>query len=306
MAKLLISLGLALLLSGCTGARLVRTIVHKSPVNVAAFTSAGDAIATGGRTGKVALFTVRDGVLQTDLGAHAGPVISIDASILGDVATVSADEARLWSTRTGSFQSVRGDGVIVRAVAFSSRGDLAAIGTNHGVSIHVVATGARVRVLPGWSEWVYSLAFSPRGDVVAGGCGDGVIRIWSIRDGTLLHKLTGAEAAIYGVDVSPSGELVAGASLDGTVRLWKIAGNPVRVLREHADGALCVAFDADGERLVSGGRDGLAKVWHVRDGTLLKTLKHGGEVMSVSASRRGDLWATAGGDGIVRLWAAKD
>jgi WD40 repeat protein len=61
--------------------------------------------------------------------------------------------------------------------------------------------------------------------------------------------------------VSPDGSRAATASADKTVRLWDLSSGESRLLGEHEDEAVSVAFSPDGKRVLSGSRDGTARLW---------------------------------------------
>ena len=74
---------------------------------------------------------------------------------------------------------------------------------------------------------------------VISGSGDGVIRMWRLKDGSLERELTGHENHVSSLAVSAPGSqdgeqyLVSGG-WDETVRVWRLSdGQSIRILRGH-------------------------------------------------------------------------
>jgi WD40 repeat protein len=54
---------------------------------------------------------------------------------------------------------------------------------------------------------------------------------------------------------------------------WRLAHAPLRTLRGHTKGVICLAYSPDGTRLAAGGGDQTVRVWDVVTGRLLHTLE---------------------------------
>jgi WD40 repeat protein len=80
----------------------------------------------------------------------------------------------------------------------------------------------------GHTKQVNAVAFSPDGNLLASGSNDQTARLWRVRDGKQLDRLTGQTDAVNGVAFSPDGSLLASGSGgywiagDSTVRLWRL------------------------------------------------------------------------------------
>ena len=131
----------------------------------------------------------------------------------------------------------------------------------------------------------------------------GLVRIWDLKRGRVVHVLRGHHGPVYAADLSRDGRFVVTGGDDGTVRIWNASsGKQIRVLHERGP-VHAAAFSPDGSRVVSGGVDRLARIWRTSDGRLLRSLRGNTKWIEDAAfSRDGHEVATAGGDGATRVW----
>jgi len=149
-------------------------------------------------------------------------------------------------------------------------------------------------------------AFSPDGRRLAGGGGDGTVRLWDATTGQELHALRGHNGSVTDVAYSPDGRQIASASLDHTVKLWDAAtGQVVHALRGHSQLVTGVSFSLDGRRLASGSADHTVRIWDATTGQELRALHgHTAVVWGVAYSPDGHTLASASADRTVRIWDA--
>lgn len=80
------------------------------------------------------------------------------------------------------------------------------------------------------SAQMRSISFATDSTLIAGGCEDGVLRIWDSSSKELNAGVTGHfEKAIDSVGFSRDGKMVATASEDSSVRVWSV-GDKVPLL----------------------------------------------------------------------------
>jgi sugar lactone lactonase YvrE len=207
----------------------------------------------------------------------------------------------------------------VQSVAFSPAGDLLASGSKDGTArIWRIDDGRkfdrtllqRLKIPTGGREAGYShdVDFSPDGETLAFGLPDGTVRLWRVKDGTLLHTLRGHTSKVCSLAFSPEEAILASGSWDGAIRLWRATdGTTLRALNEHKDAVLALDFSPDGSLLASGSFDGMVNVWRISDGTLLQTLGGpGSAIEGLTFSPDGAMLASGVRDGTVQLWKVGD
>ena len=154
----------------------------------------------------------------------------------------------------------------VNAVAFSHDGNCMALACDGRQALVVDLSGRqRLRVRPGvFFTLVLDIAFAPDGGAIATAGDDGTGRVWDVRTGDELLKVTHANH-VYGVAFSPDGRLLATASGDGTGRVWD-AGTGDELLKvTHADTVRSVEFSPDGRLLATAGWDRTVQLWQLME-----------------------------------------
>ena len=81
--------------------------------------------------------------------------------------------------------------------------------------------GRCVQRLAKHNDAVYSVAFSPDGALLASGDTNGLVYVWSARDGRLVRRYEGG-GDIYDVEWSPGGDRIAVCSSDHTIAVMDL------------------------------------------------------------------------------------
>jgi len=98
------------------------------------------------------------------------------------------------------------------------------------------------------------------------------IRIWDLKDGSLINQLSVHDDGVLSLDLSADGKTLASGSRDGIVCLWDVDSGECRgQLEGHSFSIYGVDFDAKGDRLLSVSWDHTMRVWDV--GSMKETLK---------------------------------
>ncbi|KIK42306.1 hypothetical protein CY34DRAFT_805050 [Suillus luteus UH-Slu-Lm8-n1] len=153
------------------------------------------------------------------------------------------------------------------------------------------------------------MAVSPDGLMVAGACGDGRVRLWDIKEGSLVGQpWEGNHDGAMCLDWSPNGAEVAGGSQDGTIRRWNTStGRQIAPLIKKSDEWIwTIKYSPQGDKFASGGDDETIRVWS-KDGKLLIEIKgHEYWVRSLCWSKEGEYIFSASFDQTIRKWQSND
>jgi WD40 repeat protein len=165
-------------------------------------------------------------------------------------------------------------------------------------------------VLEGHRQPVLDVAFSPDGRSLLTASGDGTARLWDVRTGAEVARITEDSGLVARALFSPDGRLVLAVSDDGLPTLWDVRNQSERaVLRGHQDGVVQGAFSADGRRAITASLDGTARVWDTASGSQVAVLAGSdGALADAALSPDGHRAVTAPGDCmdrercVARLW----
>jgi hypothetical protein len=158
------------------------------------------------------------------------------------------------------------------ALAVSSDSKFIATGGKVGaINIREAKTGKDVVSLA-VGKTIYALAYSPNGEILAAGCDDGRVHLFTVGRNTLTESNTlKCRGNVLSVAFSPSGNLLAaGVEGSGNIHLFDIGkAKLLTTLWEPANLISSLAFAPDEKTLASAGAN--FTVWDVRPEVLAKT-----------------------------------
>ncbi|TIC35312.1 WD40 repeat-like protein [Wallemia mellicola] len=327
---------------------LVHNLVHESVVCCVRFSADGRFLATGcNKTAQI--YDTKTGAKTCVLADDNVPIkgdlyirsvcFSPDAKYL---ATGAEDkQIRVWDIAKRKIKSLfTGHKQEIYSLDFSSDGKFIASGSGDKTArlwdvetntcLHTFNIEDIIMCDTGpIDSGVTSVAISPDGRMVAAGSLDTKVRVWDVKTGQQLERLTGHKDSVYSVAFAPDGQSLVSGSLDRTLKIWDLSGtikainggNPPQVQNEingektgyavcintlvgHKDYVLSVAVSPDGQWIVSGSKDRGVQFWDPNTAqTQLMLQGHKNSVISIDLSPRGLFLATGSGDYHARIWS---
>jgi WD40 repeat protein/type II secretory pathway predicted ATPase ExeA len=331
----------AILWDSATGELLRQFNASPGAVTVA-FSPDGRKLICGLTDGRILEWNVETGEKQQEIQAHTGEVWYLsflrdnDTIISGAYQVEGETDLVVRSLSTGeTLATLPNRAASLSAFALSADGNYALVSYADGsFALWNIPQARLLNVFKGHGNLVYGLAFSPDGTKAFSTDLDGVGRLWDLRNGAEVNRLSdkghGYATAAY------AGEAVLAAYHDGYVTLvdakslaprWsaQIDSTPVYALAvgaeqfalasgdntivigdlqtgetlqtwRHSSIIRSLSLSADGTRLLTGDDEFQVIVWDARSGEALQTMaEHDAEVKAVAL--RGDLAVSGTGSG---------
>lgn len=156
------------------------------------------------------------------------------------------------------------------------------------------------------SKSVLGITFSPHGDYLAASPDRYAIKIWQMKDFSLLQTIhTSFSSAVNSMAFSPTEGMIATGHYDGSLNLWEVKSGKLVQSFETGSVVESLSFTPDGTVLASGSsyQESTIRLWDVQSGILFRTLPgHSHAVEHLAFSPDGKLLASASYDGEVHLW----
>jgi WD40 repeat protein len=153
------------------------------------------------------------------------------------------------------------------------------------------------------------MAVCPDRTMVVSGSGDGRLRLWNVKEGSVVgDPWEGHSAPVRCLDWSPNAREIASGSEDGTIRRWnpntgRQMAPPIKTGHGWVD---AIKYSPRGDEFASCGYDGVIRVWS-KDGKLLIEIKgHDDSVRSLCWSKGGAYIFSGSGDMTIRKWQSID
>ncbi|OAX42703.1 WD40 repeat-like protein [Rhizopogon vinicolor AM-OR11-026] len=130
----------------------------------------------------------------------------------------------------------------------------------------IVASATPVQVFEDHESTVLAVAVFPDGRRMVTSSGDKTLRLWDLKDGTVLKKMEGHRSDwVRAVAVSKDGRLIASGDFSGELIVWHGDSGEQRVvqpIKAHPHGRIMsLDFSIDGAILASGASDNTTKLW---------------------------------------------
>jgi WD40 repeat protein len=163
------------------------------------------------------------------------------------------------------------------------------------------------RTLSGHRSAVRAFAAAPDGSLLVSASEDGILKVWDLEAGRVLHTLDAHADWVHAVAVTADKQQAVSAGGDRLVKVWDLQrGQELHTLAGHTGWVIAVALTHTGQ-VVSASRDKTLKVWDLANGELLHTLAgHTGWVTAIAVTGDGKRALSGAADHTLKLWNLQD
>lgn len=212
----------------------------------------------------------------------AGTLFGVEPARATDTSPKATREAAA-EARAEQPANLVGHGGPVKTVQLNSAGTRALTGSFDYSMIYWDVSGDKPKILARFDEHdgaVNAARFLPGGKRALSAGDDGIVRLWDLESGALVHAFKGHTAKIIDIAVSPDGRLAATASWDRSARLWNLAElKDGPVLKGHKGPVNAVVFtsrDGSTDAFYSASYDGTVRLWNLETGEAVRPVyRHG-------------------------------
>jgi WD40 repeat protein len=297
----------------------VRKLEHPAEVADLSFSPDGTRLTTGAADNEVRVWELATGQeLQAFLHSEAVRAVAYHPGNNALLFSGSADKTIALHTMTVSrvlSVAPRGADATPLAVAVTANGShVVTAGSDAKIKLWNAGNGANERTLEG-GKGVSSLAVSKNNVLLAAGCADRIVRVFSLNDGKLLAEIK-TPGVIRDLAFTPNNQTLAAACTPeegaGVLQTWNVVYNPGQPVSaefgkpvQTYDGAGAVGsivFDNAGGAFYSGSADKPIQAWKLAADTPLKNFGHPNIVNAVAFNPAGTQLATGCHDGRVRIF----
>jgi hypothetical protein len=198
---------------------------HKGFVFMLGFSLDGQTLLSAGADKVVRRWQVSDGQLIDAFKLPGQGELLVSISPDGQTLALlnRRREIHLWSPAGQRLNvSLAGQKYRITCGAFSRGGEALILGSKGGeVSIWNTLDGRLRQTLKGAGD-ASSVSFNVDGRLAATGWSDGTIRLWRVRDGSLVKVLEGHQGRVTNLAFGASGRVLVSGGDDQTIRLWRI------------------------------------------------------------------------------------
>jgi len=160
-----------------------------------------------------------------------------------------------------------------------------------------------------WNDFgaVKAIAYVPTNLRFVTAHGDGRVRYWDARSGTLLMTMRGHVGSVNAVAALPTRQAAISGGDDGMARLWDLnSGKQLKLFYQPYGGpVLSLAVIPGGIKVAVGSSDGFVRIWNIKSGELECALNtYGGAVQGLAVNPSNPLGQllAAGADGYVHVF----
>jgi len=143
------------------------------------------------------------------------------------------------------------------------------------------------------------------GQLLATAGDDHHVRVWSLADGKLVHKLQGHNDWVRTVDYSPDGKILASAGNDRQIIFWDaMSGTQLDVLSVQQAAIASIRFSQSGDLLAAVGFEDSVRIYDTRSKQLaIRVPAPGQDMRAVMFSHNDQMLAVGGRSGVLRLYS---